>query len=240
MKSSGRRQYLIRKTALLLIVTFFIGVSCDNNLKKENPYNLNIVSEIVDYNKIIEENPNKELVDLEKYIPGINLDIRYATENNFTGKIIYNAAKAYLRKPVAIALRNVQNDLKIIGLAIKIFDAYRPYTATMEFYRVYPDTIFVAAPWRGSVHNRGCAVDLTLIDLDTGKELEMPTLFDDFTSKASHNYMDMPENIIKNRQIIRDIMIKHGFTIYVNEWWHYNYKTYKDYELMNIYFEELQ
>lgn len=223
-----------------IFLFFLIIVSCDQKLKKENPYDLDIVSEISDYNKLVEKDPNKELIDLESFIPELALDIRYATMNNFTGEIIYNAPKAYVRKPVAIALKNIQENLKILGLAVKIFDAYRPYAATMEFYRVYPDTVFVAAPWRGSVHNRGCAVDLTLIDIETKKELEMPTPFDDFTEKASHEYLVLAENILKNRQILHDIMIKHGFTIYKNEWWHYNYKEFQNYELMNIYFEELE
>ncbi len=221
------------------LLFFFIIVSCNQKLKKENPYNLDIVSDITVYQQLVKENPDKELIDLEKFIPGIALDIRYATENNFTGEIVYKATKAYVRRPVGEALQDVQNELEIKGLAVKIFDAYRPYSATMEFYRVYPDTIFVAAPWKGSVHNRGCAVDLTLIDLKNNKELEMPTLFDDFTEKASHEYMDLSVAALENRKILREIMIKHGFSIYKNEWWHYNYKGYKNFKLMNIYFEEI-
>ncbi len=231
-------QNLFFKTTLVIII-FINAISCDNNLIKENPYELEIISEISDYKELVLTNPDKELIDLEKFIPDIVLDIRYAGKNNFTGEIIYKAAKAYLRKPAAIALLNVQNELKTRGLEIKVFDAYRPYAATVKFYQVYPDTIFVAAPWRGSVHNRACAVDLTLIDIRTGDEFEMPTPFDDFTKKASHDYMDLSEKVINNRKILHDIMVKHGFTIYKNEWWHYDFKDFKSFELMNIYFEEL-
>jgi D-alanyl-D-alanine dipeptidase len=109
----------------------------------------------------------------------------------------------------------------------------------VKFYEVYPDTNFVAAPWKGSVHNRGCAVDLTLVILQTGKQLEMPTPFDDFTEKAAHSYMNLPDQVLKNRQILKDIMTKHGFLIYEAEWWHYDFKDWKSYKLMDISFEEL-
>ena len=119
-----------------ILLSFSVITSCEQKPGKENPYKLDIVSEINDYKIIIEENPDKELVDLEMFIPGISLDIRYATENNFTGEIIYKAAKAYVRKPVAGALKKVQEELKYMGFALKVFDAYRPYTATMKFYKV--------------------------------------------------------------------------------------------------------
>lgn len=208
--------------------------------QKENPYNLQIISEVTSYDSLVTINPENALVDLEKYIPGILLDIRYATINNFTGQKVYYAARAYARKPVADSLIKIQNELESKGLGLKIFDAYRPYSATLKFYEVYPDTNFVAAPWRGSMHNRGCAVDVTLIDLKTRKELEMPTPFDDFSVKAGQLYMDLPANVLQNRQLHRDIMIRHGFIQYNPEWWHYNFKGWERFELMDISFEELK
>ncbi len=115
------------------------------------------------------------------------LDIRYASNNNFTGEVIYNQPKAFVRLPVAKALQEVQSELNSMGLGLKIFDAYRPYAATLRFYEVYPDTMFVAAPWHGSRHNRGCAVDVSLVDLESGNELQMPSAFDDFSEKAMAN-----------------------------------------------------
>jgi D-alanyl-D-alanine dipeptidase len=120
------------------------------------------------------------------------------------------------------------------------YHAYRPYAATLEFYKVYPDTNFVAAPWRGSMHNRGCAVDVTLVDLKTKEELEMPTAFDDFTVKAGQFCMDLPSQAIRNRKLLRDIMIKYGFLQYNPEWWHFNFKGWENFELMDISFEELK
>jgi len=234
------KQYFLPGLLINLVLILFLSSSCEQKIIKKNPYQLNIIDDLDVYKELIIQDPDKELVDLEVFIPGIILDIRYAGLNNFTEEIIYRSPKAYVRRPVAQALKGVQDELLTMGLAIKVFDAYRPYAATLKFYEVYPDTVFVAAPWRGSVHNRGCAIDLTLVNLDTGFELEMPTSFDDFTESASHNYSDLTERQLKNRKILSTIMIKHGFTLYVNEWWHYNYKDYKKYELMNIYFEELE
>ncbi|HEY0769773.1 MAG TPA: M15 family metallopeptidase, partial [Sphingobacteriaceae bacterium] len=128
-----------------------------------------------EYKTAIKSNPEKELVDLEKFIPGLVLDIRYATTNNFTGTVIYNLAKAYARKPVAESLLKAQKDFNALGYGIKVFDGYRPYKATVKFYEVYKDTTYVASPYRGSRHNRGCAIDMTIVDLKTGKDVPMPT-----------------------------------------------------------------
>ncbi len=220
-----------------LLATFF--TSCENH-KNENRYDLNIVTDIDEYNTLVKKDSLKQMVDLKKLIPGVVTDIRYATTNNFTGKQIYNSPEAFVRKPVAFALAKIQKELNETGLGLKIFDAYRPYSATVKFYEIYRDKNFVAAPWKGSVHNRGCAVDITLIDLKTNRELEMPTPFDDFTEKAAHSYIELPENVLKNRQTLKDIMIKHGFQIYDAEWWHYDFMGWKNFELMDISFEELK
>ena len=190
--------------------------------------------------KSISSNPDNRLVDLEKEINGIVLDIRYATSNNFTHLTIYPAPKAFLRKPVAEALLKVQQALKGNGIGLKIYDAYRPYTVTVKFFEVYPDTTFVASPKTGSRHNRGCAVDLTLIDLKSGKELEMPTAFDDFTEKAMHTYMNLSQKALQNRQLLRDVMSKYGFIPYESEWWHYDFKGWKYYPIMDLSFDELR
>jgi zinc D-Ala-D-Ala dipeptidase len=215
--------------------------SCNYSRPHEQEYEdkLNVISNPRMYHEMIQAHPDSRLVDLEEIIPGIVLDIRYATKNNFTGKKIYKSPKAYLRLPVSKALQGVQEELNTMGLAIKVFDAYRPYSATVKFYEVYPDTNFVAAPWHGSRHNRGCAVDLTIIDLATGNELEMPTPFDDFSDKAHHDYMDLPPKAIENRTLLKEIMAKHGFSKYDYEWWHYDFIGWEKFDLMNIPFEEL-
>ena len=207
--------------------------------KESYEHELGVISNPRMYQKLAEDFPEKKLVNLQGYIPDIVLDIRYATKNNFTGRIIYPEPKAFIRLPVAKAIKNIQQDLYKKGLGLKIFDAYRPYSATVKFYEVYPDTNFVAAPWNGSRHNRGCAVDVTLIDLSTGEELEMPTTFDDFTAKAGHNYTDLPDTIIKNRKLLKETMENHGFSSYEHEWWHYDFNGWENYKLLNIPFTDL-
>jgi len=207
---------------------------------KANPYHLDIVSNKVDYLKLIRENLNNELVDLEKALPGIVLDLRYATSNNFTHNIVYPSAKAFARRPVADALCNIQTELEGKGLALKIFDAYRPYSVSLKFFSISPDTNFVASPKTGSRHNRGCAVDLTLIDLKTGQEIEMPTAFDNFTARAGHAYLNLPPQVLKNRQLLRETMVQFGFVPSEGEWWHYDFKGWRNYKIMDLSFEELR
>jgi zinc D-Ala-D-Ala dipeptidase len=204
----------------------------------QNKYGLK-VSNKTDYLNALKSDARKELVDLEKFIPGIVLDIRYATKNNFTGEQIYNLPKAYARRPVAEALKKVQADLKAQGLGIKIFDAYRPYKATVRFYEVYKDTTYVASPYRGSRHNRGCAIDMTLIDLKSGKELKMPTPYDSFQKEAWPSTPISDVEARKNRKLIIDSMQKHGFKVNSSEWWHFDFIGYKQYEVLDIDFEEL-
>jgi D-alanyl-D-alanine dipeptidase len=187
-----------------------------------------------------EEDSSRLLIDLEKYIPGIKLDVRYATKNNFFGQAVYKIEKAFLRLPAAKALKKVQQDLNKKGLGLKIFDAYRPYSVTVKFYEKYPDTNFVASVWKGSLHNRGCAVDLTVIDLKSGEEIEMPTEYDDFTKRAGINYSNLPEKQIKNRSLLLAVMVQNGFIPQKSEWWHYNFTGWENYELMDIPFEVLE
>ncbi|MCU0358399.1 MAG: M15 family metallopeptidase [Cyclobacteriaceae bacterium] len=192
------------------------------------------------YRQSVKANPQNELVNLQRVIPGIVLDIRYATTNNFTGEKIYNLPRAYARKPVAEALKKAQAEFATHGVGIKIFDAYRPYAATVKFYEVYRDTTYVASPYRGSRHNRGCALDMTLIDLKTGEELKMPTEFDSFKKEAWPSTPVKDPLIKKNRDLIISVMLKHGFRVNASEWWHFDYIGWQQYEVMDIAFEELE
>lgn len=236
------KQYLLTVLTTLTLSALLL-TGCKERVTKEkdpNPYNLEIVATADEYYKAIEADSSNLLVNLETYIPNVVLDIRYATENNFTQTAIYTAPKAWLRKEAADSLLKIQQILNAQGLGIKVFDAYRPYAATLYFYEVYGDTTFVAAPWKGSIHNRGGAIDLTIINLETGEELAMPTPFDEFSEKASHSYTDLPSNVIANREKLCKIMTDNGFTKYEHEWWHYNIKGRNKYALMDISFEELE
>jgi D-alanyl-D-alanine dipeptidase len=197
------------------------------------------VTNLQEYKTSIKQNPKKELIDLEKFIPGIVLDIRYATTNNFTGEKIYNMSKAYARKPVAEAVKRAQAELQKQGLGIKIFDAYRPYKATVRFYEVYKDTTYVASPYKGSRHNRGCAIDMTIINLKTGEELKMPTGYDSFQKEAWPSTPVKDPEARKNRALIISVMEKQGFKVNGSEWWHFDFIGWRNYEVLDIDFEAL-
>lgn len=216
-----------------ILYIFSISVTAQNKYGL-NPTTFNA------YVASVKLNPDKELIDLEKYIPGVVLDIRYATTNNFTGERIYSLSKAYARKPVAESLKKIQADLKAQGLGIKIFDAYRPYKATVKFYEVYRDTTYVASPYRGSRHNRGCALDLTIIDIKSGNELKMPTGYDSFSKEAWPTTPVKDPVVKKNRALLINAMQKHGFKVNSSEWWHFDFIGWKKFEVLDIDFEELE
>lgn len=209
------------------------------SLTAQNKYGLSPMK-MAEYSQSIKTNPENELVNLAEFIPGIVLEIGYATTKNFTGKKIYTMARAYARRPVAEALKKIQADLKKQGLELKIFDGYRPYSATVMFYETYHDTTYVASPYKGSRHNRGCALDLTLIDSKTGKELQMPTEWDSFKKEAWPTTPVADPVIRKNRKTLIDAMEKHGFKVNASEWWHFDFVGWQKYAVMDIDFEELE
>jgi len=174
-----------------------------------------------------------DLVDIHSVNPRILLDIRYATTNNFTKQKIYDSPKCYARKHVARKLDAVQKELEHCGLGLKIWDAYRPLSAQWKLWAIMPDTNYVADPEKGSRHNRGCAVDVTLVDKN-GNELLMPTEFDTFTEHAHRDYMDLPQEVIKNRQLLEDIMVHHGFIGMPTEWWHFDDVDWEKYSILDM------
>ncbi|MBL7863915.1 MAG: M15 family metallopeptidase [Cyclobacteriaceae bacterium] len=193
-----------------------------------------------EYLSSLKVKPEKELVQIRAVIPDIVLDIRYATANNFTGKQIYTLPRAYARKPVAEALRKAQTEFKTFGVGIKVFDGYRPYKATVKFYEEYHDTTYVASPYRGSKHNRGCALDMTIVDLKTGKEIPMPTPYDSFQKEAWPSTPVKDPVIRKNRELLISVMERNGFKVNESEWWHFDFVGWQAYEVMDIDFEELE
>ncbi|MBA4251790.1 MAG: D-alanyl-D-alanine dipeptidase [Chlorobiaceae bacterium] len=225
--------------ALIIFLFYFSTISLTQEIPV-NEFGLKVVESIETYQKLVELDSNKILVDLEKFIPGIILDIKYATTNNFTGTRLYSKPKAYLRLPAAKALKKIQKELKEKGLEVKIFDAYRPYSVTKLMWEFVKDDRYAADPRKGSRHNRGCAVDLTIVNSVTGEELLMPTDYDDFTVKAHHSYLGISEEQKVNRKLLRDVMEKHGFEILTSEWWHYDFIGWNKYELMNLTFEKLE
>jgi zinc D-Ala-D-Ala dipeptidase len=205
-----------------------------------NNYGLTVINDSSFYHRAVERDSLNKLVNLEKFIPWIKLEIKYATKDNFSGIKVYDKPMAFLRLPAAYALKKVQAELNKKGLGLKIYDAYRPYSVTVLFYDKIRDTDFVASPWQGSRHNRGCAVDVTIINLKTGLELEMPTKIDDFTLKAHPDYKDIPDTVKSNRALLNNVMKKYGFSRFPTEWWHFDFSGWANYFLMDLKFEELE
>jgi D-alanyl-D-alanine dipeptidase len=204
-----------------------------------NPYGLMTVTSLKEYQQHVISDPDQELVALAGFIPGVVLDIRYATSDNLMHHPVYTLPVAFLRRPAAEALRSVAEELRPLGYGLKVFDGYRPYKVTVQFYEAYHDSNFVASPYTGSRHNRGCAVDLTLVDLATGKEPEMPTGYDAFTKEAAADYAGASPAALQNRKVLQDAMLRHGFLLYPSEWWHFDFSGWKNYPVTDIPFEEL-
>jgi len=181
-----------------------------------------------------------DLVDLAT-IPGVKFDIRYATDNNFLGTPVYTSAKAYLQRPAADALKRVHEKLKDRGYGLLVFDAYRPWFVTKIFRDATPEKFhtFVADPSKGSRHNRGCAVDLTLYDLKTGKPVETVSGYDEFSDRSFPDYPGGTGRQRWHRDLLRQSMESEGFTVYEEEWWHFDYKDWRQYPILNKTFEEL-
>jgi D-alanyl-D-alanine dipeptidase len=153
---------------------------------------------------------------------GYLIDIKYATKDNFVKEVIYPCARMFLRPEVAIALAKVNAALLSKGYKLKLFDGYRPKPAQQKLWDKVPDRNYVAPPWEGSMHNRGVAIDLTLADLQ-GKEIDMGTPYDFFGPRAHRDFQELPEQILKHRQLLRSVMESHGFQSIRTEWWHYSY-----------------
>ena len=225
---------------LLSFSLFFIASNLMAQPKNKYGYPLSIISDLSTYEAQVAADNNNALIEIKSLIPNIVLDIRYATTNNFLKKVFYKEAKAFARLPVVVALQKAQAELNKQGIGIKIYDGYRPYSVTVQFYESFPDSLYVASPWSGSRHNRGCALDMTLVKLKTGKELKMPTPYD---SSIEASWADAPvknKRTLKNRELMKSVMAKYGFTVEPSEWWHYNYNGWANYPLMDIPFEVLQ
>lgn len=183
-----------------------------------------------------------DLVELIHIDPTLKLDIRYATTNNFVGKPVYPEAKAFMQRDAATALARANKKLHDQGYGLLIFDGYRPWAITKLFWDITPPEkrIFVADPKEGSRHNRGCAVDLSMFDLSTGKEIEMPGIYDEMSERSYPNYTGGTELQRKMRDILRTAMESEGFAVFEFEWWHFDYKDWRNYRVANIQFNDIK
>ncbi len=176
-----------------------------------------------------------DLVDLTKLDPTIKLDIRYATTNNFLSTAVYTRPAAYLQRPAAEAVVRIHRVLATRGYGLMIHDAYRPWWVTKVFWEATPPNLreFVADPAQGSRHNRGCAVDLTLYDLRTGKAVSMPSVYDEMSPRAYPDYSGGTSAEREHREVLRAAMEHEGFTVYETEWWHFDFKDWRQYPIVN-------
>ncbi|MFN8607865.1 MAG: M15 family metallopeptidase [Vulcanimicrobiota bacterium] len=189
--------------------------------------------------------PNPEgaarLVELTRVVPDIRLEVRYATKNNFMKKVLYPQPRIFVRREVGEALGRVQKRLSQRGLSLLVFDGYRPWRITKKMWDDTPpeNHKFVADPAKGSKHNRGGAVDLTLMDVKSGKALEMTSAYDEFSPRAAYNYPGGSQRSHQNRDLLRTVMEAEGFQVLPHEWWHFDYKGWKDFPLLDYSFDEL-
>jgi D-alanyl-D-alanine dipeptidase len=183
-----------------------------------------------------------DLVELTALDPTIRLDIRYATARNFLGTPLYSQPRAFLQRPAAQALVRVQRSLAAEGYGLLVHDAYRPWYVTKIFWDATPPELhkFVADPAEGSRHNRGCAVDLTLVDLKTGHAVSMPSLYDETTERAYADYSGGTPEQRRLRDLLRRHMEAEGFSVYEFEWWHFDYRDWHSYAIQNVRFEDIR
>jgi len=183
-----------------------------------------------------------DLVDLTTLDSTIKLEIRYAGSNNFLGTKIYEQARAFMQRPAAEALARANKAANMLGFGLLIHDAYRPWYVTKIFWDATPDSLrwMVANPAEGSKHNRGAAVDLTMYELRSGRTVEMPSTYDESTTRAYANYPGGTALQRWHRAILRRAMEHEGFTVNPQEWWHFDYRDWKSYPILNVPFEQVR
>jgi len=239
MANKVRKRFYIQQSLLFIFsTTLFLHANAQDSGFIRPP-----VTDKADvYRALVKKDPSKRMMELKNFIPGIVYDLRYATTNNFMHRLMYpeNTTITFMRLPAAEALQKVQNELNENGLGLKIFDAYRPYSVTVKFWELVHDERYVANPSKGSGHNRGIAVDLTIINLKTGRELDMGTGFDNFTDTAHQTFTNLPEEILQNRGLLRSTMEKYGFKALDTEWWHFFLNNGTTFEILDIDFKKLK
>jgi zinc D-Ala-D-Ala dipeptidase len=224
---------MIKITAIVLLLSVCLNAAAQQA-------NLYIINTIKQYDSLIKNNSNNALIDVKKLgIKSVYLDLKYNTKDNFTKTKLYQkATTSYLRQPAAQAFKKVCDSLAKKDLYIKIWDAYRPYNATVAMWDLIQDERYVANPKTGSGHNKGLSIDITLVD-EKGIALDMGTAFDNFTDTAHHDFKELTPKVLHNRAILKNIMQYYGFAALETEWWHYSYKATVANVIFNLSFLEL-
>jgi D-alanyl-D-alanine dipeptidase len=243
----------MKRILSLFIVAFSLSISCFGQAAAPasvQSFHITPVKPVSELKKeALASNPPVEhgdfrkpdLVELTKLDRTIKLDIRYASSNNFMSTPFYSQARAFLQRPAAEGVVRANARLKPLGYGIIIHDGYRPWYVTKMFWDGTPADKheFVADPAKGSMHNRGCAVDLSLYDLKTGREVEMPSGYDEMSERSYPDYTGGSKEETERRDLLRKIMEEEGFTVYKSEWWHFDYKDWAKYPILNTPFEKL-
>lgn len=228
----------VARISRIFLPAALLVVACTTAIPT-NEYGLRVVPDRATYERLAARDAEKRLVAVTSLDPTIRLDVRYATENNILHRPLYPVVRVYLRAPAARALADVQRELAAAGLGLKVFDGYRPYRVTRQLWEPLKNPDYVADPAKGSRHNRGAAVDLTIVDLRTGEEIPMPTGYDEMTPRAAQAYNELPPNVLANRAKLRDVMTRHGFDPLPSEWWHFDYHGWERFELMDVPLEDV-
>ena len=243
-----KRTVGVRRYVVLLLLSFVIVQACKET-KKENPgvqkeqekvVSTDTLNEIVEKTNVVQKEvpplnslPDTTFIRLADYSDGFAYDMRYATDNNFLKAQVYDCAECYTRVKTAKALLQANADFKKNGVKIKFYDCYRPNSVQYKMWDIVPNPQYVANPVKGSIHNKGGAVDITLVTLD-GEALDMGTDFDYFGKRAYHDNLDLPEEVLENRKLLKETMENHGFWSIRTEWWHYNLSAASNDEVANF------
>lgn len=217
---------LVKYFILFLLVFFNVSIAQKRIASKESQPDTRL-------NKINITVDDSVFVNLKDFSSDFYYDMRYATKDNFLKAQVYECAECYLRYKTVKALLSANNECIKLGYKIKIFDCYRPLDIQKKMWKIVSDPNYVADPSKGSIHNRGGAVDITLVDVK-GNELDMGTGFDFFGIQASHTYKKLSATVLKNRALLKKIMLKNGFSAFESEWWHYNLKDTKKFSVSNF------
>ena len=231
---------LTRCISVMAFLIFFHVTQLHGQETSVSKYGVPVINKLSEYQVSVQKDSTHKMVELQTLIPGIVYDLRYATINNFMHRQMYvpYTPHTLLRLPAARALAAVQKELKSRGYGLKIFDAYRPYSVTVSFWELIHDERYVANPSKGSGHNRGLAVDLTIINLKTRRELDMGTGFDNFTDTAHHSFTALSPAVLEHRKLLTETMEKHGFKKLDTEWWHFFWNNDRNYEVLDIPFSD--
>lgn len=227
---------LLLKNVLIFCLAMFVNTQAlpGQIIYTTSKYGLQVIEKKKSYKQLVERDGQQELVDVKALVPEAIIDVRYATKNNLIGQKVYPRAEVFLRKPAALALQSVNERLKSQGYGLVLHDGYRPYAVTELFYEKIQDTTYVADPRKGSRHNRGMAIDLSMYALVTKQEVSMPSAYDETTERAWHTFENTSEESKYHRDLLKKAMLEAGFEIYVWEWWHYDFQGWQQCPVFNI------